>query len=132
MADLGLRRRVIRILPAHRSLGGRERPRGAVAGRFTATYSENENMADDSHGHDHHHDHDECEGELRPIWEAKEKLEEDDEWRESLPEENVEKLRSAYEEWVEMGKPIPDPLPEDAEPPEDAGERVKWDRMEVQ
>lgn len=74
----------------------------------------------------HSHEHDSCESELRPIWEVKEKLEEDDEWRESLPEENVEKLRSAYEEWVERGKPIPEPLPEGAEPPDDAGETVKW------
>lgn len=93
--------------------------------------SESKSMNGDSHGHDHDHDHDheECGGELRPIWEVKEKLEENDEWRESLPEENVEELRSAYEEWVEMGKPIPDQLPEDVEPPDDAGETYEWHGM---
>jgi hypothetical protein len=80
-------------------------------------------------GDSHSHEHDECGSELRPIWEVKEKLEEDDEWRESLPDENIEELRSAYEQWVENGKPIPDPLPEGAEPPDDAGDTVEWDGM---
>lgn len=66
-------------------------------------------MGDDSYGHDH--DRDEGRGgELRPIWEVKEKLEEDDEWRELLPEENVEKLRSIRGVGGD-GKPIPDLLP---------------------
>jgi hypothetical protein len=111
---------LILTLPAPRPPVSREGPRGAGLGGFAATCFVDENIDVTSPSHEHGS----CESERRPAWEAKEKLEEDDEWRESFPDENVEKLRS-HTRVVEKRKPIPEPLPEGAEPPDNAGETVQ-------
>ena len=73
-------------------------------------------LDDDRPADDLDHETETCGGDLGPMWEAPDFLN-DDEWRASIIPANAERLQAAYDEWVDMGEPVPEDLPPDTEPP---------------
>lgn len=76
----------------------------------------------DDDGHDHvdatdSDDTEECGGSMLPIWVIREKLDENDVWREKIGSEAAEGIRDAYDQWADMGEPVPGDMP-DAPPPD--------------
>ena len=59
----------------------------------------------------------ECGGSMLPIWKIRDKLKNDDEWRETIGEEAAEGIRDAYDQWCDMGQPAPENTA-DAPPPD--------------